>query len=81
MLMSPTTHQSRRQEATRRCDSARVLTVDEVAALLRMDRKSVYAALSQGRIPGAVRVGKVFRIGKDAVLAWLGESIAEKEKP
>jgi excisionase family DNA binding protein len=48
-----------------------VLTVDELAALLRLDRKSIYEALARGQIPGARRIGRRYRIGRDAVLDWL----------
>ncbi|TAK04040.1 DNA-binding protein [Patescibacteria group bacterium] len=48
-----------------------VLTVDEVAGLLRVNRKTVYAAVAQGAIPGVVRVGGTIRVCRDAVLAWL----------
>lgn len=51
-----------------------VLTVDELAALLRVNRKTVYAALSRGEIPGAKRIGATYRIHGDAVLAWLASS-------
>jgi len=46
-----------------------ILTVDELAALLRVNRKTVYDALSRGEIPGARRIGGRYRILRDAVLA------------
>lgn len=49
-----------------------VLTVDELAALLRVNRKTVYDALSRGEIPGARRIGGRYRILREAVIAWLG---------
>jgi excisionase family DNA binding protein len=48
-----------------------VLTVDELAALLRVERKTVYAAITRGDIPGVRRVGRSIRISRDAVLDWL----------
>jgi excisionase family DNA binding protein len=48
-----------------------VLTVDELAALLRVNRKTVYDALSRGEIPGTRRLGATYRILRDAVLEWL----------
>lgn len=48
-----------------------VLTVDELAALLRVNRKTVYDALGRGEIPGARRIGATYRILRDAVLEWL----------
>ncbi len=51
-----------------------VLTVADLAALLRVNRKTVYAELAAGRIPGVRRVGArrpVYRAHRDTVLAWL----------
>jgi len=48
-----------------------ILTVDELAALLRLNRKTVYDALSRGEIPGARRVGSTYRILRAVVIEWL----------
>ncbi len=48
-----------------------VLTVDELAAVLRVNRKTVYDALARNEIPGARRIGASYRILRDAVLEWL----------
>ena len=48
-----------------------VLTVDELATLLRVNRKTVYDALSRGELPGARRVGSTYRILRAAVIDWL----------
>ncbi len=50
-----------------------VLTVAELAVLLRVNRKSVYAAIARGEIPGAFRVGHRVRVSRVAVDAWLAE--------
>jgi excisionase family DNA binding protein len=50
-----------------------VLTVDELAALLRVERKTVYAAIARGEIPGVRRVGALLRVSRDRVLAWLAQ--------
>ncbi len=50
-----------------------VLTVDEVAALLRVNRKTVYAAVKRGEIPGVRRVGGTIRVLRNAVVNWLAE--------
>jgi excisionase family DNA binding protein len=50
-----------------------VITVDELAALLRVERKTAYAAIARGEIPGARRIGGVIRISRDAVLGWLAQ--------
>ena len=48
-----------------------VLTVEELAHLLRVNRKTLYAAIAQGAIPGVVRVGNTIRVARDPVLLWL----------
>ena len=48
-----------------------ILTVDELAAFLRLNRKTVYEAVSRGEIPGVRRIGHTFRISRDSVLQWL----------
>ncbi len=50
-----------------------VLTVDELAAILRCNRKTVYAAIARGEIPGVRRLGGVIRVHRDTVLRWLAE--------
>jgi excisionase family DNA binding protein len=52
---------------------ASVLNVDELAALLRVERKTVYAAIARGEIPGVRRVGSLLRVSRDRVLAWLAQ--------
>ncbi len=49
-----------------------VLTVPEAAALLRVDRKSLYASIERGEVPGVVRVGRSIRLSRPALLKWLG---------
>ncbi len=48
-----------------------VLTVDEVARLLRVNRKTLYESVRLGHVPGVVRMGRTIRIGRDALLEWL----------
>jgi excisionase family DNA binding protein len=59
-----------------------LLTVDEVAELLRLNRKTVYAAIQRGEFPGARRIGATIRVSRDAMLQWfagqVGVSPAEK---
>jgi excisionase family DNA binding protein len=47
-----------------------VLTVDEVAALLRLNRKTVYEAIARREMP-ARRIGTAYRLSRSAVLDWL----------
>jgi len=48
-----------------------VLTVDEAAGLLRVNRKTLYDAVRAGEVPGVVRVGRSIRIGREALLRWM----------
>lgn len=54
-----------------------VLTVGEVAEVLRVDRKTAYAAIAEGRVPGVRRVGRCIRVSRDALLKWLEEGSAQ----
>ena len=58
-------------------DLPAILTVDELAALLRVNRKTAYDAIAEGRIPGARRVGRVIRVSRDAVLQWMHAQVRE----
>jgi excisionase family DNA binding protein len=49
-----------------------ILTTDSVARVLRVNRKTVYEMVRAGSIPGVVRLGRVIRFSRDALLAWLG---------
>jgi excisionase family DNA binding protein len=49
------------------------LTVDELAALLRCNRKTVYEAIQRGEIPGVRRIGNALRAHRPTVIAWLAE--------
>jgi excisionase family DNA binding protein len=51
----------------------RVLTPEELAAILRLRKRSVYEAINRGDIPGVRRIGRKIRIDRDCVLAWLTE--------
>ena len=50
---------------------AEVLTVDEAAALLRVNRKSLYQAISLGKVPGVIKVGRVIRLSRVALESWM----------
>ena len=51
-------------------DLPEILTVDEVAAYLRVSRSALYVAVADGRIP-AVRSGKSIRIPRFRLEHWL----------
>jgi excisionase family DNA binding protein len=47
-----------------------VMTVDELAEYLRLDRQTVYRKFRSGELPG-VRIGKAIRFKRDVIDAWL----------
>jgi excisionase family DNA binding protein len=61
------------RDTQRRDDASEpsVLTVDEAARLLRVNRKTLYDAVREGRVPGVIRLGRSIRIGRTALLGWL----------
>ena len=48
-----------------------LLTVTDVAELLRTSRKAIYAMIARGQMPGLVRVGRRVLIRADALVDWL----------
>jgi excisionase family DNA binding protein len=60
---------STRPSAPRDDDLPTVMSADEVAALLRVDRKTVYDAVKDGTLP-ALRLGCVIRFSRSEVLRW-----------
>lgn len=52
-----------------------VLTVHEVAALFRIDRSHVYAAVKSGKLPAA-RFGKTIRVNRDDAVQWFYGRVA-----
>ena len=51
-----------------------ILTVDELADLLRLNRKTIYEAIDRGEIPGVRRIGESYRIHRATVLEWFASS-------
>lgn len=49
-----------------------LLTVDELAELLRTTPQAVYVAAARAQLPGKVRIGRRLLFRRDEVLAWLG---------
>lgn len=59
---------------------SQVLTVEEVAALLRVNRKTVYDLFNKGELPGGRRVGRCIRFSRDAVVMWLAGNHAASHR-
>ena len=57
-----------------------VLTVEEVADLMRIDRKTAYAAIADGGVPGVRRMGRCIRVSRDVLLQWLAEGERAKSQ-
>jgi excisionase family DNA binding protein len=48
-----------------------LLTINETAALLKLSDRTVYEKLRRGRLPGAAKLGKEWRIDRDKLLDWI----------
>ena len=59
-----------------------VLTVEEAASFLRVNRKTFYEAVRLGSVPGVIRLGRAIRISKAALISWVqgngGPALGEK---
>ena len=64
---------SETNNATSSTSRPEVMTADEVADLLRVNRKTVYAAFKKGEIPGGRRLGATIRFSRERVLQWLAD--------
>ena len=57
-----------------------LLTVDEVADLLRTTRKAIYAMNDRRQLPGVVRVGTRLLVDRALLLEWLRQKRAPSLK-
>jgi excisionase family DNA binding protein len=53
---------------------SRVMTVMELAALLKVSRASVYRAIKKGRLP-AFKIGSDWRFNVEQIEAWMRREI------
>jgi len=61
--------------------SSDIMTVDEAAEYLRVNRKTIYDAIKNGELPGAKSVRGTIRIHKPTVIAWLAsEDVPLKQR-
>ncbi len=59
-------------------DSPAFLTVEELARLLRCNVKTAYGAIERGEIPGVLRLGRMIRIRRAALLDSPGKGASER---
>ena len=68
-----TRRDSTTKEGSRLADYPPVLTVPELAGLLRISRANAYRLVRDGDLPGVRRVGRSIRILTASVLSWLDQ--------
>ena len=51
-----------------------LMTVDEVAEMLRTTRKAVYALIYKGALPGVIRLSRRLLIDRGDLVEWLDRS-------
>jgi excisionase family DNA binding protein len=59
--------------------TARVLTIDEVARVLKISKASAYLAVSRGQLP-SLRIGKSLRVPEAALARLLADPRPEQRK-
>jgi excisionase family DNA binding protein len=57
-----------------------LLTVDDVAALLRTTPKGIYIMAARGLLPGITRIGRRVLFRRDDLLHWLRQKSAPSPK-
>ena len=57
-----------------------LLTVSEVADVLRTSRKAIYAMIERGQLPGLRRIGRRVLIRRADLLHWLDHNCASSLK-
>lgn len=60
--------------------SREILTIDELAAYLKISKSTLYKLVREGKIPSQ-KVGRHWRFRKEAIDRWLDETPAEEPKP
>lgn len=53
-----------------------LMTVEELAVLLRMSKGAVYARFARGGIPGGLRLGRTLRFDPRIIAQWLSANSA-----
>ncbi len=58
-------------------DNSQIMTVEEVAAYLKLSKITVYKLVKKGQLPG-FRVGNSWRFRKDRILEIMSEQMPEE---
>lgn len=74
MPARPKTRRDIPSRAAERESAPEVLTVLELAKLLRCGRNTIYRMVELGQVPGTIRLGRALRFSRSAVRSWLGQS-------
>ncbi|MFH1998272.1 MAG: helix-turn-helix domain-containing protein [Planctomycetota bacterium] len=61
-------------------NSREILTIDELAAYLKISKSTLYKLVREGKIPSQ-KVGRHWRFRKEAIDRWLDETPVEVPKP
>lgn len=73
-------HMMQRRQYTKRAMTPDLLTTQQVQAMLRVDRTTIYRMVEDGRLPG-IRVGKQWRFRRTEIEQWLKGSAANTMTP
>ena len=61
-------------------DHDQVLTIEELAAYLKVSKSTLYKLVQEGTVPGQ-KVGKHWRFRRETIDQWLDDRDAKPEKP
>ncbi len=61
-------------------DHDQVLTIEELAAYLKVSKSTLYKLVQEGSVPGQ-KVGKHWRFRRETIDEWLDDRQTKPEKP
>ncbi len=62
------------------CEHTDWLTPEELADLMRVHRQTIYRELRAGRLPGAIKIGRQWRISREAMVRALADKAGSHEE-
>lgn len=68
------------KEAARESRGVPLMTVPEVAQLLRTTRKAIYTLVEREQLPGVVRLGRRVLVNGDVLIDFLRQSSTPSER-